>query len=50
VQTILSLQPAWRETPRREIGRLINASAIADRLAGDLVATGYLSGPASDGS
>ena len=50
VQTILSLQPAWRETPRREIGRLINASAIADRLAGDLVATGYLSGPGSDGS
>ena len=48
VQTILSLQPAWRAAPRREIGRLINASAIADRLAGDLVATGYLSGSASD--
>jgi tetratricopeptide (TPR) repeat protein len=43
VQTILSLQPAWGEDPRREIGRLVNASAIADRLAGDLVATGYLS-------
>lgn len=42
VQTILSLQPAWREAPRREIGRLINASVIADRLAGDLLATGYL--------
>jgi len=47
VQTILSLQPAWREAPRREIGRLINASAIADRLAGDLLATGYLSGSVS---
>jgi hypothetical protein len=47
VQAILSLQPAWREAPRREIGRLINASAIADRLAGDLLATGYLSGSVS---
>ena len=45
VQTILSLQPAWGEAPRREIGRLINASAIAERLAGDLLATGYLSDP-----
>ena len=49
VQTILSLQPAWGEVPRREIGRLINASAIADRLGGDLLATGYLSNPGSIG-
>ncbi len=42
VQTILSLQPAWGKAPRREIGKLINASAIADRLASDLLATGYL--------
>ena len=47
VQTILSLQPAWGDDPRREIGKLVNASAIADRLAGDLVATGYLSDPDS---
>ena len=47
VQAILSLQPAWGKVPRREIGRLINATAIADRLAGDLLATGYLSDPAS---
>jgi tetratricopeptide (TPR) repeat protein len=50
VEAILSLQPAWGKVPRREIGRLINASAIADRLAGDLLATGYLSGPTSAGS
>jgi tetratricopeptide (TPR) repeat protein len=42
VQAILSLQPAWGKAPRREIGKLINASAIADRLASDLLATGYL--------
>jgi len=47
VQAILSLQPAWGKAPRREIGRLINASAIADRLASDLLATGYLSGSCS---
>jgi tetratricopeptide (TPR) repeat protein len=42
VQAILSLQPAWGKAPRREIGKLINTSAIADRLASDLLATGYL--------
>jgi tetratricopeptide (TPR) repeat protein len=50
VQAILALQPAWGKVPRREIGRLINAPAIADRLADDLLATGYLSGSASAGS
>jgi len=42
VQAILALQPAWGTDPRREIGKLIQAKPIADRLAGDLVATGYL--------
>jgi tetratricopeptide (TPR) repeat protein len=42
VQAIVALQPAWQENARREIGKLINAAAIADRLAGDLVATGYV--------
>jgi TolB-like protein len=42
VRAILALQPAWREDPRREIGRTIIAPEIADRLARDLVATGYL--------
>jgi adenylate cyclase len=45
VRAIVSLQPAWRDDPRREIGRMITSPAIADRLAGDLLATGYLSGP-----
>jgi hypothetical protein len=43
VQAILTLQPAWRENPRREIGKLINAATIADRLADDLLATGCVS-------
>ena len=47
VQAILALQPAWGADPHREIGKLINASRIADRLADDLAATGYLSGPDS---
>jgi tetratricopeptide (TPR) repeat protein len=42
VQAILALAPAWGTDPRREIGKLINANAIAERLAGDLVATGYI--------
>src|ERR1044072_5070164 len=29
VEAILSLQPAWGKVPRREIGRVVNASAIA---------------------
>jgi hypothetical protein len=47
VRAIVSLQPAWRDDPRREIGRMITSPAIADRLAGDLLATGYLSDPDS---
>ncbi len=47
VQAILSLQPAWGKTPRREIGRLINASVIAERLADDLAAAGGLAAPDS---
>jgi tetratricopeptide (TPR) repeat protein len=42
VQALLTLQPSWREDARREIGKLVNAAALADRLAGDLLATGYL--------
>jgi hypothetical protein len=42
VQAIVTLQPAWQENPRREIGKLINAATIADRLAADLLATGYV--------
>jgi tetratricopeptide (TPR) repeat protein len=42
VQAILALQPAWGIDPRHEIGKLIKAPAIAERLSGDLVATGYL--------
>jgi adenylate cyclase len=42
VQVILALQPGWRDDPRREIGKLIIAPALADRLANDLIATGYL--------
>lgn len=42
VQAIVSLEPSWREDPRAEIGRLVNAPALADRLADDLLATGYL--------
>lgn len=42
VQAILALQPAWGTDPRHEIGKLIQSELIADRLAADLVATGYL--------
>ena len=42
IQTIVSLQPQWQITPRREIGKLITAPALADRLARDLVAAGLL--------
>ena len=34
-QAILALQPAWGTDPRREIGKLIKAEAIADRLDAD---------------
>jgi tetratricopeptide (TPR) repeat protein len=47
VQAILALQPAWRIDPRRELGKLVNAPSIADRLADDLAATGYLPAPNS---
>jgi tetratricopeptide (TPR) repeat protein len=36
VQGILALQPSWRDDSRREIGKLVTAASIADRLAGDL--------------
>jgi len=39
VQAILALQPSWREHPRREIGKLVVAAPIADRLAHDLRAS-----------
>ena len=42
VKALLALQPSWGEDPRREIGKLVKAPALADRLAGDLLATGYL--------
>jgi hypothetical protein len=42
IQAIVSLQPQWKITPRREIGKLITAPALADRLARDLVAAGLL--------
>lgn len=38
VQAILALQPAWGTDPRREIGKLITAPAIADRLSTDFSA------------
>jgi adenylate cyclase len=41
-QAILALQPAWGTDPQGEIGKLVKAKPIADRLANDLVATGYL--------
>jgi tetratricopeptide (TPR) repeat protein len=41
LRAILSLQPAWRDDPRGEIGKLITAPAIVDRLAGDLSAAGF---------
>ena len=34
-QAILALQPAWDDDPRSEIGKVIIAPAIADRLAAD---------------
>jgi len=41
IQTILAIQPSWRDDPRREIAKLVNAAAIADRLASDLLAAGW---------
>ena len=40
VQAILALQPAWGADPRRQIGKLIKAEALADRLSADF--TGIL--------
>jgi tetratricopeptide (TPR) repeat protein len=34
-QAIVALQPAWADDPRREMGKVIIAPAIADRLAAD---------------
>ena len=34
-ETILALQPAWGDDPRKEIGKVIIAPKIADRLAAD---------------
>lgn len=42
VKAIVAAQPAWRDDPRREIGKSVTAPEIADRLAADLLATGYL--------
>jgi len=40
IQAILSAHPHWQEDPRREIGKLITGSAIADRLASELADAG----------
>ena len=40
IATILSLQPQWTTNPRHEIGKLITATELADRLARDLAAAG----------
>ena len=37
VKAILAAQPAWRDDPRREIGKSITAPDIADRLTADLM-------------
>jgi tetratricopeptide (TPR) repeat protein len=42
-EAILALQPAWKDDPRGQIGKLINAPAIADRLAEELEAIQYQS-------
>jgi tetratricopeptide (TPR) repeat protein len=41
-QAIVALQPAWADDPRKEMGKLIIAPAIADRLAADLSMSGSL--------
>jgi tetratricopeptide (TPR) repeat protein len=38
-EAILALQPGWGPNPRKEIGKLIVAPAIADRLAADFART-----------
>jgi hypothetical protein len=40
IQAILSSQPHWKADPRREIGKLITGSALADRLARELADAG----------
>ena len=35
---ILALQPAWGDDPRKEIGKVVIAPVIAERLAGDFAA------------
>ena len=40
IQMILASYPHWKANPRREIGKLITGSAIADRLACELADAG----------
>jgi len=42
VRTIWSLQAAWKDNPRREVGKLLIDPAIVNRLIGDLEAAGVL--------
>jgi tetratricopeptide (TPR) repeat protein len=41
MRAILALQPAWSVDPRVEIGKLVNAGWIVDRLVRDLAAAGF---------
>jgi tetratricopeptide (TPR) repeat protein len=41
MRAMLALQPAWSVDPRGEIGKLVNAGWIADRLVRDLAAAGF---------
>jgi adenylate cyclase len=40
-RAIFALQPAWKDDPRGEIGKLVNAPAIVDRLVEGLMVTEY---------
>lgn len=42
VQSIWSLQPAWKDDPRREVGKLLTDPAIVERMIGELEAAGVL--------
>jgi tetratricopeptide (TPR) repeat protein len=39
-QAIVALQPAWADDPRKEMGKVLIAPAIADRLAADFAGDG----------
>jgi tetratricopeptide (TPR) repeat protein len=41
MRAMLALQPAWSVDPRGEIGKLVNAAWIVDRLVRDLAAAGF---------